>query len=105
MIKRVWHGWTSHENADKYEDLLKNEIFPGIEEKEIPGYSSIQLLRRMHESEVEFITIMDFESLESVKAFVGEDLGKSYVPQSARKVLSRYDEHSQHYEVRDKRSY
>lgn len=105
MIKRIWHGWTKHENADKYENLLKNEIFPGIEAKNIPGYSNIQLLRRAHKSEVEFITIMDFESWESVKAFVGEDPAKSYVPESARKVLSRYDENSQHYEVRENRSY
>lgn len=105
MIKRIWHGWTSHENADPYESLLKEEIFPGIEAKAIPGYLGIELLRRAHAAEVEFITIMTFESWESVKAFVGDDTAKSYVPAKAREVLSRYDEHSQHYEVRDNRGY
>ena len=46
-IKRVWHGWTTPENADKYQNLLHNEVFPGIEAKKIPGYQSIELLRRM----------------------------------------------------------
>lgn len=105
MIKRIWHGWTTHENADVYERLLKEEIFPGIEAKDIPGFSSIELLRKDHEGEVEFVTIMSFESWESIKAFVGDDPTKSYVPAKARAVLSRYDEHSQHYEVRESRSY
>lgn len=105
MIKRIWHGWTTHENAGTYERILKKEIFPEIEAKGIPGYSGIQLLRRDHEEEVEFVTIMTFESWESIKAFVGDDPTKSYVPAKARAVLSRYDEHSQHYEVRKRRSY
>lgn len=30
MISRIWHGYTSLDNADKYEALLKEEIFIGI---------------------------------------------------------------------------
>lgn len=105
MIKRVWHGWTTHENAGAYETLLNQEVFPGIEAKRIPGYSGIELLRRDHETEVEFMTIMTFESWESVTTFVGEDITQSYVPAKARDVLARYDEHSQHYDVRESRRY
>ncbi len=105
MIKRIWHGWTSPENASTYENLLKQEVFPGIEAKQIPGYSSIELLRRDHETEVEFITIMTFESWDSIQAFVGSDPTKSYVPAKAQAVLSRYDEHSQHYTVQERRDY
>ena len=57
-IKRIWHGWTTRENADVYERLLHDEVFPGIEAKDIAGYRSIELLRRELEDEVEFITIM-----------------------------------------------
>ena len=105
MIKRIWHGWTTHDNADQYESLLKEEIFPGIAAKEIPGYQNIQLLRRAHEEEIEFITIMTFDSWEAIKRFVGDDPSVSYVPVAARKVLSRWDDHSQHYEVREFLSY
>lgn len=105
MIKRIWHGWTTSENADTYENLLKQEIFAGIEAKNIEGYIGIELLRRPLDDEVEFITIMTFESWEAVKGFVGEDYQQSYVPESARKVLKRFDDHSQHYEVREFRKY
>jgi antibiotic biosynthesis monooxygenase (ABM) superfamily enzyme len=100
VIFRIWHGWTKPENADIYESLLKEEIFPSIASKNISGYQGIHLLRRQLSNEVEFVTIMQFGSLEAVKQFAGEDYEKSYVPDKARKVLSRHDDRSQHYEMR-----
>jgi antibiotic biosynthesis monooxygenase (ABM) superfamily enzyme len=105
MILRIWHGWTAPENADIYENLLKTEIFPGIAAKAIPGYRSIELLRRNIGEEVEFITMMRFDSLQSVKNFVGEDYETAYVPDKAWAVLSGFDERSQHCEVRETRHY
>jgi len=105
MIGRIWHGWTIPENADVYENLLKQEIFPHIAAKNVEGYRGIQLFRRPIGEEVEFITIMWFESWEAVKEFAGEDYQRAYVPPQARKVLARFDEHSQHYEIREKIDY
>ena len=99
MISRIWHGWTTHENARIYENLLKNEVFPSIENKKVKGYRKISLLKRVLENEVEYITIMLFDNLNSVKEFAGEDYEKSYVPDKARKILSRHDEKSQHYDI------
>ncbi len=99
MVARIWHGWTTPENADKYENLLKNKIFPGIEAKNVKGYKSISLLRLPREKEVEFITIMHFDSWEAVKAFAGDDFERAYVPAEGRAVLKRFDDRSQHYEV------
>jgi antibiotic biosynthesis monooxygenase (ABM) superfamily enzyme len=101
MIFRIWHGWTTQTNANIYENLLKEEIFPGIAAKKVSGYREIQLLRRELDNEVEFITIMQFDSLEAVKQFAGEDYEKSYVPDKARNVLSRHDDKSQHYEMKE----
>ena len=102
MIARIWHGYTTPANADVYENLLKTEIFPGIEKKNVAGYRSIQLLRRPFENETEFITIMLFDTLAAVKAFVGvEDYEKAYVPDKAREILLRFDEKAQHYEVEE----
>lgn len=100
MISRIWHGWTTRHNADAYEALLREEIFVGIKDREIEGFRSIQLLRRDLGDEVEFVTIMEFDSLDAVKAFAGEDYEAAVVPPKARAVLSRFDARSQHYEVR-----
>ncbi len=106
MGGRIWHGWTRLENAGKYEKLLKEEIIPGIAAKKVSGYKEIQLFRRpIDSSEVEFITIMWFDSWESVKEFAGEDYEKAYVPLKAHEVLSRFDERSQHYEIKERVEY
>jgi heme-degrading monooxygenase HmoA len=100
MIKRVWRGWTSRENASAYEQLLRQEVFPGIAAKGIRGYRSIQLLRHsLPSGEVEFMTIMSFDSLDAVRAFAGPDFERAYVPEAARRVLSRFEDASAHYEV------
>jgi heme-degrading monooxygenase HmoA len=104
-IKRIWHGWTSLENADKYRRLLHDEVFPGIEAKNIPGYLSIELLHRDIDDEIEFITIMTFQSLQNVIDFQGEDYTRCYVPKEAQAVLKRWDQFSTHYEVVESRNY
>lgn len=104
MISRIWHGWTTKGNADAYERLLLTEIFEGIERRTIPGFRGIQLLRRTSgPDEVEFITIMNFENLQAVAVFAGEDYEAAVVPNAARALLARFDQRSQHYEVRAQR--
>lgn len=98
-IRRIWHGWTTPENADAYWAVLRQTVIPGIEAKSIPGYRGIEVLRRDHESEVEFVTMMTFDSLRSVIDFQGEDYAKAYVPDVARAVLKRWDPIATHYEV------
>jgi heme-degrading monooxygenase HmoA len=101
MISRIWHGYTTFANADIYESLLKSEIFIGIRGRAIPGFEEIQLFRRELENEVEFITVMWFDSIEAVRTFAGQDYEAAVVPPNARAVLKRFDERSQHYEVRE----
>jgi len=104
-IKRIWHGWTTPENAEKYRNLLHDEVFPGIEAKNIPGYLGIELLRRDLDDEVEFVTIMTFQSLQNVIDFQGEDYSRCYVPQAAQAVLKSWDQYSSHYETVESRNY
>jgi heme-degrading monooxygenase HmoA len=99
VISRVWHGWTSPENADDYEALLRTEIFSGIAGRSIPGYQGIHLLRRDVDHEVEFVTIMWFDSLDAVKVFAGDNYEAAVVPPKARQLLSRFDSRSAHYQV------
>jgi heme-degrading monooxygenase HmoA len=102
MIGRIWHGYTEPGQADAYEALLKEEIFTGIRGRAIPGFREIQLFRRDLGAEIEFITVMWFESLEAVRVFAGPDYEAAVVPPKARRLLSRFDARSQHYEVRER---
>jgi heme-degrading monooxygenase HmoA len=100
MISRIWHGWTTPQNADAYEQLLRHEVFVGIRGRSIRGFKSIQLFRRPLDTEVEFVTVMWFDSIDSVRIFAGEDYEVAVVPPAARALLSHFDARSQHYEVK-----
>ena len=100
MICRLWHGWTAPGNADAYEKLLREEVFRGIASRGIAGYRGIELLRLASEAEVEFVTLMWFETLDDVRKFAGEEYETAVVPEAARRLLSRFDAKSVHYEVR-----
>lgn len=99
MIARIWNGWTVPDNASRYEQLLLTEIFPAIAAKGVTGYRGIRLLRRPVGGEVEFTTILWFDSWEAVRQFAGDDYEQAYVPAKARQVLARFDERSRHCEV------
>ena len=97
MIARVWHGYTTPEHADAYEAKLKPELLPGV--SKVKGYRGSYLLRRRLGSEVEFTTILLWESIEDIKAVAGQDYETAVIPEERRQHLSRYDDKSAHYEV------
>lgn len=97
MIARVWHGYTTPEHADAYAAMLKPELLPGV--SKVKGYRGSYLLRRRLQSEVEFITIMLWESIDDIKAVAGQDYEAAVIPEERRQHLSRYDHKSVHYEV------
>ncbi len=97
MIARIWHGWATRENADRYEALLRAEILPGI--GRIEGYRGAYLLRS-DGAEVEFVTVTLWATIEAIRAFAGDDYERAVVPPEARRLLDRFDERSRHYGVR-----
>jgi heme-degrading monooxygenase HmoA len=107
MISRVWHGWTTRANADAYEKLLREEILPGIHR--VRGFKGAHVLRRelrelkdrgpKDKDEVEFVTITQFDSLDTVKEFAGEDYEVAVILPEAHRLLVRFDARSTHYET------
>ena len=97
MIARLWHGYTSPENAGTYEEMLKKTILPGIHR--IAGYKGAYMLRREQGAEIEFITITFWESTDAIRQFAGPDYENSVIAPDAARLLSRYDKKSVHYEA------
>jgi heme-degrading monooxygenase HmoA len=98
MIARLWKGWTKAEDAEEYEKLLREVVYPGL--RAIAGYCGGYLLRQNGEQEAEFVTVNLFESLEAVKAFAGADYETPVFESEARKLLSRAEPTAHHYDVR-----
>lgn len=103
MICRLWRGWTTPDNADAYERIVRGEVIPGIEARHIAGFRHIDLMKCHLGDEVEFQTLMWFDNLEAIIAFMGDDFSVSHVPAAARAVLKRFDDRAAHYEVIDRR--
>jgi len=97
MIARVWHGWTKPGDADGYESHLKPELLPGLSRAK--GFSGSYLMRRMVGEEVEFVTIILWDSLEDVQTVAGPDYETAVIPEERRKYLKHFDAKAAHYEV------
>jgi len=99
MIARIWYGWTTRENADQYEKLMREEVLLEIARRSIPGYKGAELFRREASDEVEFITMLRFETLNAVKVFAGKQYEQPVIPPEAKRLLKRHSERSLHYSV------
>jgi len=101
VIARIWHGWTTVQNAPVYEAMLRSEIFPGIARRNIKGYGGAELFMREDGNEIEFVTLLRFDSMDAVKEFAGNDANKPVIYPKAETLLTRMDDHSQHYRIVD----
>jgi heme-degrading monooxygenase HmoA len=97
VIARVWKGCTKPEHADAYESMLKPELLPGL--SKAAGYKGSYLLRKAAGDEVEFVTIIVWESLDAVRAVAGPDIEVAVIPDERRQYLSRHDEKAAHYDI------
>jgi heme-degrading monooxygenase HmoA len=98
MIARVWKGWTKTEDADEYEKLLREVVYPGL--KKISGYQGGYILRQDNRDETEFVTVNLFESIEAVKAFAGTEYDVPVFEPEARRLLSKVEPIARHYDVK-----
>jgi hypothetical protein len=103
MICRLWRGWTTPEDAAAYERVVRMEVIPAIEARKIPGFRHVDLMKRDLGGEIEFQTLMWFDSVDAIRNFMGEDYTVSHVPMEARAVLNSFDDRAAHSEVIDRR--
>jgi antibiotic biosynthesis monooxygenase (ABM) superfamily enzyme len=100
MIARVWYGWTTRQNAEKYEQLLREEVLLEIAQRAIPGYKGAELfVREAENEEMEFITLLRFDTLDAVKIFAGKSHETPVIPPECKRLLKRHSEKSRHYRV------
>lgn len=99
MVVRMWRGVTSPENGKAYEALIDAEIISLFASKNVKGYKGFKLLKKALHNEVEWVTLIMFDSMTDVIEFIGPDYEKAWVLPEAQKLLSRYDSLVTHYEV------
>jgi antibiotic biosynthesis monooxygenase (ABM) superfamily enzyme len=98
MIARIWHGWTKPADANAYEKLLRDEIFPSIAAQKIEGYRGAELFVRENGDEVEFVTLLRFDSMDAVTEFAGLQTSKPVIFPKAEGLITRMEQ-ARHYRV------
>jgi antibiotic biosynthesis monooxygenase (ABM) superfamily enzyme len=98
MIARIWRGWTKPADAKAYEKLLRDEIFPGIAAQKIAGYRGAELFVRDDSDEVEFVTLLRFNSMDAVKEFAGPDASRPVIFPKAEALITRMEK-ARHFRV------
>ncbi|HEX4653567.1 MAG TPA: hypothetical protein VH227_04900 [Candidatus Udaeobacter sp.] len=98
MIARIWHGWTKCADAQTYENMLRSEILPGIAARKINGYRGAELFIREDGEEVEFVTLLRFDSMNGVREFAGDDESKPVIFPKAEALIARMEQ-ARHYRI------
>lgn len=105
MIARIWRGWTESEKAESYERLLREVVYPELQN--IKGFHSGFILRRDCKTETEFLTVKLFESIDELKTFPGpnyENIFRLFLlpvfEPEASKLLSKLEPVAHHYDVK-----
>ena len=99
MIARIWHGWTKPADAKAYEKLLRDEIFPSIAARKIVRVTAARNCSiRENGDEVEFVTLLRFDSMDAVTEFAGPDASKPVIFPKAEALITRMEQ-ARHYRV------
>lgn len=99
MIARYWRGLVKRERADAYIEHLQSDTLPQL--VQLAGFQDAKVLRRDLPQGVEFLVVTFWESLDSIRAFAGNDVESAVVPPKARDMMIEYDLKSRHFEVVD----
>jgi len=99
MIARHWRGLVQRDRADAYVEHLQSETLPQL--VQLAGFHDAKVLRRDLPQGVEFLVVTIWESLDSIRAFAGNDVESAVVPPRARALMVEYDHRARHYDVVD----
>lgn len=88
VIARIWRGWTRPEDAEAYVRYMEETGAP--DSLGTPGNRGFSVLHRRDGDREEFLTISLWESLESIRAFAGDDIEQAvFYPEDDRYLVER----------------
>jgi hypothetical protein len=72
MIARIWTGATRDQDADAYEEYMREVAVPGY--TDVPGQRTLLMLRRPRgDGNTEFTMVTCRDDMRSITAFAGPD--------------------------------
>jgi heme-degrading monooxygenase HmoA len=97
VIARIWRGAVRSEDADAYAQYMEDTGIAGY--RETAGNQQVLMLRRDRGDVTEFVMFTLWDSMDSIRAFAGNDVEKAvYYPEDERYLVEKEDTVT-HYEV------
>lgn len=97
MITRIWHGQTKAEDADKYLEYIHTT---GLAEYAATcGNIFAKILRKTEGNICHFFTVSEWENIDSIIKFAGNDFEKAKYYEEDKKYLLELEENINHYET------
>ncbi len=88
MIARIWRGITHKDVAEAYLTHLNTVVLPGVTGK--PGQRGGWALRRFQGDHAEFVVITLWDTMESIRSWVGGDPQQAvYTREEAQYLLDQ----------------
>ncbi|MEV0622987.1 antibiotic biosynthesis monooxygenase [Nonomuraea sp. NPDC050404] len=97
MIARVWKATATPDGARRYAEHFDGAVLPEL--RDLPGCRAAHLLTRESGDQVAIEVITYWESLETIRAFAGDDLGHAVVEPAARAALTDFERTVTHFTV------
>jgi heme-degrading monooxygenase HmoA len=98
QIVRVWGGFGTTAGVERYcREHFPNSVLPHL--RSIDGFIEVKVMTRKGRDETEVVVATTWESIDSVKAFAGNDYQKAVVEPVVRELLNRFDERVAHFTV------
>jgi hypothetical protein len=98
QIVRIWGGYGTQAGVDRYcREHFPNSVLPHL--RSIDGFVEVKVLTRTGRGESEVVVATTWDSIESVKAFAGDDYEKAVVEPLVGELLHRFDDRVTHFTV------
>ena len=97
MVIREWRGRAAKSDPDGYPKHFRTNVVPEL--RQVAGFIGAHLSRRYLNEKIEFLVLTKWQSMDAIRAFAGNDIGKAAVDPGAVEALVDYDKRVQHYEV------
>lgn len=98
MIARIWRCTLPRENIRPYLEHFENSVLAQV--NALDGFSEATIMERELEQGIVELTIVSrWKTMESIKAFAGDDVEAAVVAEPARDLLRSFDERVTHHTI------
>lgn len=97
MISRHWIGVVKKEMVSQYLAHLEKTVIPNLIKSD--GVKNAYYLKREVDQGIEFLIVTEWDSVDSIKKFAGDNFDTAVVDPYAKSMMVTFDKKVRHYTI------